>query len=102
LDFSDLFSVESLIKGGEMKTGMIENWAGNPVEIGPIYPFVGYEVHLFLICFALWVVYTIWQMKFEAAKYSEEVEALSAGDQLEKTIENNRENRRSIVKETNL
>jgi hypothetical protein len=75
-----------------MKTGLIENWTGNPMEVGPMYPFVGYEVHLFLICVVLWIVYTIWQMKFEASKYSEEVATLSTGDQLEKTIAKNREN----------
>ena len=91
-DFSDHALHESLIKGGEMKTGLIENWTGNPVEVGPMYPFVGYEVHLFLICFVLWIVYTIWQMKFEASKYSEEVAMLSGSDQLEKTIEINGEN----------
>jgi len=48
-----------------MQTGLVESWAGNPLEIGPIYPFVGWEVFLFAICVIYWLAYTLWQMKFE-------------------------------------
>lgn len=41
-----------------MRTGLVESWAGNPAEVGPIYPFVGSEVTLFVICFVLWVLCT--------------------------------------------
>jgi hypothetical protein len=75
-----------------MKTGLIENWTGNPVEIGPIYPLVGFEVHLFVVCLILWIAYTVWQMRFEAEKYLDEVTELSGGDTLEKAVENNRKN----------
>ena len=57
-----------------MKTGKITSWAGNPLDIGPLYPFVGWEMPLFLLCFALWVAYTVWQLKFEGATYSAELE----------------------------
>ena len=74
-----------------MSTGLIESWTGNPLEVGPLYPFVGYEVHLFVVCFILWVVYTIWQMRFEAENYSDEVTELRAGDRQQRTVEKNRE-----------
>ena len=73
-----------------MHTGLVESWGGNPMELGPLYPFVGAEMFLFIICFALWVVYTIWQMKFETARYDQEAQALAESDRLADTIQKNR------------
>ena len=55
--------------------------------MGPLYPFVGYEVPFFLLCVLLWVGYTVWQMKFERRSYKDEEEALAQGDNLSRTIE---------------
>ena len=41
-----------------------------------MYPFVGLEVPLFLVCFILWILYTIWQMKYESTHYAMEEEEL--------------------------
>lgn len=60
-----------------MQTGLIENWLGNPAEVGPVYPFVGFEFALALTCFILWILYTVWQMKFECDNYAKEEEALT-------------------------
>ncbi len=60
-----------------MTTGKITSWTGNPLDIGPLYPFVGWEMPLFLLCFALWFAYTVWQLKFESATYSAELEEKS-------------------------
>ncbi len=69
-----------------MQTGLIENWLGNPAEVGPVYPFVGFEFALALTCFILWILYTVWQMKFECDNYAKEEEALtkSRSNSLEK------------------
>jgi hypothetical protein len=75
-----------------MKTGLVESWAKNPSEMGPLYPFVGLEIPLFLICFVVWVLYTVWQMKFELSNHAREREDLSQEDRLLKTIEDNRRN----------
>lgn len=40
-----------------MPTG-IQSWA-NPADIGPIYPFVGTEVALTVIGFALWILWHV-------------------------------------------
>ena len=76
-----------------MKTGLVESWAENPMEWGPIYPFVSYEIPLFAVCLVIWVLYTVWQVKSEHRTYSEEAADLSSGDSLERVMENNRENR---------
>lgn len=63
-----------------MRTGLIENWTGNPAEIGPMYPFVGFEVPVVLVCFILWILYTIWQMRFENTHYAREEQELRKSD----------------------
>lgn len=60
-----------------MQTGLIENWTGNPLAIGPMYPFVGMEILLYVVCFAVSIVYTVWQLKFEADTYRREAQALA-------------------------
>ena len=73
-----------------MRTGLVESWGGNPMELGPLYPFVGSEMFLFIVCFALWVAYTIWQTKFEAARYAEEAQTLAESDRPVDTIQESR------------
>ena len=72
-----------------MRTGLIDSWASNPSDVGPMYPFVGFEIPLLVICITLWIGYTVWQMKFEASTYSDECDVLNEGDQLAKTIQEN-------------
>ena len=74
-----------------MNTGLVESWNGNPLDMGPLYPFVGTEIPLFLVCFAFWIVYTVWQMKSERRAYRMEVQELSKEKTLDRTIESNRE-----------
>ena len=73
-----------------MTTGLIESWAANPAEMGPLYPFVSFEAFFFAICFVLWILYTLWQMRFESANYRSENEDLSKGNTLLETIQSNR------------
>ena len=72
-----------------MRTGLIESWGGNPADTGPMYPFAGSEVLLFVICFIVWVVYTVWQMRCEFLNYEKEKGHLGRDNNLIKTIENN-------------
>ena len=73
-----------------MTTGLIESWAANPAEMGPLYPFVSFEAFFFAICFVLWMLYTLWQMRFESGNYLRENEDLSKTNNLLETIESNR------------
>ena len=56
--------------------GTIDSWAGNPLEIGPMYPWVGFEAVLVLASVALWVCWTVWQLKTEGETYSYEAQRL--------------------------
>ncbi len=73
-----------------MTTGLIKSWATNPAEVGPLYPFVSFEAFFFAVCFVLWILYTLWQMKLESQNYRVENEDLSRGNRLVETIESNR------------
>ena len=59
-----------------MGTGLVDSWMGNPADVGPMYPFVGFEAPLFFVCLLLWILYTIWQMKNESTHYAMEGEEL--------------------------
>ena len=63
-----------------MQTGLIDNWMGNPADIGPMYPLVDFEVPFFFVCLTLWILYTIWQIKFEYAHFVREEEELRKSD----------------------
>ena len=56
-----------------MSTGMIENWAGEIAEIGPMYPFVGTEGLLVLIGVVLWLGWHVLQARAETRTYEEEL-----------------------------
>ncbi|MDC0935157.1 hypothetical protein OAS39_02640 [Pirellulales bacterium] len=57
-------------------TGEVESWAGNPLDIGPMYPFVGWEMPLFVVCVILCVAMTIWKILHEQSQLASEVRSL--------------------------
>ena len=63
-----------------MNTGMIENWAGSPLEIGAMYPFIGGEFFFFILALIFWIVWMIWQVQSEANMYKDEVAKLKEGN----------------------
>lgn len=48
-----------------MKTGLIESWANDPTQVGPLYPFPGFEVLMFVIVCTIFLTYIIWGMHHE-------------------------------------
>ena len=68
-----------------MNTGPIESWQ-NPAEIGAMYPFVGWEVPLFVICLIAWLAWMIWQMISENREYDSQVRQLQSPGEMDKVI----------------
>ncbi len=68
-----------------MATGQIESWGGAMTDIGPLYPFVGTEMALWIVGMALWLIWHIWQGRFESSTYAED-EAKYKGDTLSRAI----------------
>ncbi len=48
-----------------MSTGSVENFTGNIAEIGPMYPFVGTEWLLTLLCLVFWLGWHVLQIRVE-------------------------------------
>ena len=60
-----------------MNTGMVDNWNGNMFDIGPIYPFVGWEVPLVILGFIFWIGWHYLQMHMENQQLEEEARRLA-------------------------
>lgn len=69
-----------------MQTGMVENWAGNISDIGPIYPFVGSEVVLWIIGMVLWILWHIWQARHETQEFQEDLQKYAKAENFKKSL----------------
>ena len=61
-----------------IRTGTVESWSASPETLGAIYPFLGWEWLMILVAVALWIGWTVWQMRAESNEYariSEQVRA---------------------------
>ena len=65
-----------------MTTAHFESWGGNIADLGPIYPLVGWEVPIFIIGLAIWILWHILQIRQEEAEYREHSEAHGDRDSL--------------------
>ena len=65
-------------------TGLVESWETEPLEIGPMYPFVGWEVAMYVACVAFCLAFTIWKFVSEHRKYMSKARELRESDELEK------------------
>jgi hypothetical protein len=70
-------------------TGPIESWNVNPLEVGPIYPFAGWEPLMFTACVAFCLFFIVWKFLMENAKYASKVRRIREADELNKAVTNN-------------
>ncbi len=73
-----------------MSTTMVESWAVDLANVGPIYPMVGTEGILVIIGVAFWIIWHIWQMKHENSTYNEEQQKLKDPATLGRAMRNGR------------
>ena len=64
--------------------GSIASWETNPLEIGPMYPFVGWEVAMFIACVAFCLAFTIWKFVSEHRHYMTKARELRESGELER------------------
>ena len=69
-----------------MSTGNFTDWNGNMFDIGPIYPFVGWEVPMVIIAFIFWIGWHILQLRMESKQQEDEAHLLRKGDNLQKAV----------------
>ena len=70
-----------------MSTGNVTSWDGNIVDIGPIYPFVGWETFMVVVCLVFWVGWHIVQIRMENAALEEEAQKLRQAGGLKKAMD---------------
>ena len=67
-----------------MSTTELNSWAVDLAQVGPIYPWVGAEGFMFIVSVVLWLVWHIWQVRYETNTYREEMEQHATPDNLKK------------------
>lgn len=60
-------------------TGPVTTWQGNPLELGPLYPFVGHETLMFGVSVAICVAFLVWKFIFEDNKYKQQAKKIRQG-----------------------
>jgi len=70
-----------------MNTGMVSNWDGTMFDIGPIYPFVGWEVPMVIVGYIFWIGWHYVQMRMENRQLESEARRLRQGGDLQKLLQ---------------
>jgi hypothetical protein len=70
-----------------MTTANFQNWAGNILDIGPIYPFVGWEFIMFLVGLVFWVGWHVMQMRGEDREFEEDTARMKGQGGVRKALE---------------
>lgn len=73
-----------------MATTMVDSWAVDLANVGPIYPFVGTEWIWVILGVAFWIGWHVWQIKFEANAYNEDKKLLGGKEGIAKVLRDGR------------
>ena len=60
-------------------TGPVETWKGDPLDLGPLYPFVGYELLMFGVCAFICLAFLVWKVISENEKYKRQASKIRQG-----------------------
>ena len=70
-----------------MMTGNFENWAGDIMQLGAVYPFVGSEFLLFILGMVFWLGWHIIQLSQEGGEYTHDADLLKDKERVRQAIE---------------
>lgn len=73
-----------------MATTQVTSWAVDLSTLGPIYPFVGSEVLLWISGLAFWIGFHIWQIRSENRTFEEDLSRLRTPADIEAALEGHR------------
>ncbi len=69
-----------------MSTTPIDTWAVDLADVTVIYPWVGTETAMVWGAIVLWIVWHIWQVKFENATYEEKLKKYGDEETIKKAM----------------
>lgn len=70
-----------------MNTGSFSDWSGAMLDLGPLYPFVGWETVMVILLAIFWIGWHVVQMRGENRQWEEEARRLREGDNLQKAMQ---------------
>lgn len=70
-----------------MRTGSFNDWGGNMFDLGPLYPFVGWEVPMVILGFIFWLGWHYLQIRSENRELEEAARKLRQGDNLQRALQ---------------
>ena len=71
-----------------MSTTQVETWAGADLsQIGPIYPMVGMEFILFVVCVLFWLIFHVMQAGIEKREMEADEAAARSPERLKRVFE---------------
>lgn len=70
-----------------LSTTIVQTWSGTDLgQVGPIYPFVGAEVLLWIVGIAFWIGFHISQLRIEAQELKEDEQAAQSPERLNRVF----------------
>lgn len=70
-----------------MSTGIFSDWGGAMMDLGPLYPLVGWETVMVILLAVLWVGWHVVQIRGENRQWEEETRRLREGDNLLRAVQ---------------
>lgn len=69
-----------------MSTGSFDDWQGDMLQIGPLYPFAGTEIYWVIFGFAFWILWHVWQASMESRNYRDDLHVLKSNGNMERAL----------------
>jgi hypothetical protein len=70
-----------------MNTGSFSDWGGAMFDLGPLYPFVGWERAMVIALAVFWIVWHVLQIRAENRQLDQEARKLREGDNLQRAMQ---------------
>ncbi|MFZ2508904.1 MAG: hypothetical protein WAW79_10595 [Steroidobacteraceae bacterium] len=70
-----------------MSTGIFSDWGGAMMDLGPLYPLVGWETVMVILLAVFWVGWHVVQIRGENRQWEEETRRLREGDNLLRAVQ---------------
>jgi hypothetical protein len=70
-----------------MNTGSFSDWGGAMFDLGPLYPFVGWEKAMVIALAVFWIVWHVLQIRAENRQLDQEARKLREGDNLQRAMQ---------------